>query len=333
MVDRVVDRVVTPFVQPVVDAVDVDELLDQVDLDALLDRIDVDALLDRVDVNRLLDRVDPDRLLDRVDPDRLLDRVDPNRLLDRVDPNRLLERVDVDALVSRTELRSIIARSTAGVFGSVVDVGRSTVMAVDLMVHRVPDQLRHAATPRSRRPEATALPRSRSLLSLDRAVSLQDRPAGVVSRFAAFLVDAFVVTATFALLVTLTVTASDIIIGIRPDPADIPLLMTTAFFLWQLLYYVGLTAATGRTVGKAVLGLCVTEQDGSDVGGRGALLRTLTFPLGFFLFGAGFLLGLARDDRRMLHDLIGRTSVRYQWDAEVARLRVEATDDHLITAA
>ncbi len=48
------------------------------------------------------------------------------------------------------------------------------------------------------------------------------------------------------------------------------------------------------------------------------------FPVSFVLLGAGFLLGLARRDRRELHDLIADTGVVYAWDADTAELRARS---------
>ena len=52
------------------------------------------------------------------------------------------------------------------------------------------------------------------------------------------------------------------------------------------------------------------------IGGRGAVTRTLALPLSFLLLGLGFVLILARRDRRALHDLVGRTAVVYAWTRE-----------------
>jgi uncharacterized RDD family membrane protein YckC len=57
------------------------------------------------------------------------------------------------------------------------------------------------------------------------------------------------------------------------------------------------------------------------VGNREAVVRLLALPLSFLTLGIGFLLILFRRDGRALHDLVGRTSVVYGWDARAARLR------------
>jgi len=70
-----------------------------------------------------------------------------------------------------------------------------------------------------------------------------------------------------------------------------------------------------------LLGVQVVGQDGSRVGTRRGLVRTLAFPLSFILLGLGFISILFDRDRRALHDLIAGTAVVYAWDAREARLR------------
>jgi uncharacterized RDD family membrane protein YckC len=325
-------------VDALVARIEPDELLDRVDVNRLLERIEPDALLDRVDVNRLLDRVEPDALLDRVDVDRLLDRVDvdrvvarvdPNALVDRVDLDRMMARVDVNALVQRTELGELIARSTTGVFGQVLDLGRAALVSVDIAVHGVAGRVLRRDPWIQRRPDAPeVLTPVRGLSTTTRAVAVQGHHAGAVSRFCAFLVDTSVSALLFTALAGLAVLALDVVAGVDVALDDHRAVTGAAAALWQLLYVVVPTALTGRTVGKAVLGLRVTDRDGRPVGGWHALVRTLVFPVSFLLFGVGCLVGLFRRDRRMLHDLVGRTAVVYAWDAEVAALRIHAGEPH-----
>ncbi len=318
--------------------VDVDALVARVDVDALVARVSVEDLLDRVDVNRLLDRVEPDaildrvdvnRLLDRVEPDRLLDRVDPNALIDRVDLDRMMARVDVNALVQRTELGELIARSTTGVFGQLLDLARTALMSVDLVVHGAIGRLLRRDPWLQRRPDAPdVLTPIRGLSPVERAVAVQGHHAGAVSRFCAFLLDTSLAALLFTVLAGLGVLALDVVAGVSVAVDDHRAVMGVLAVLWQIVYLAAPTALTGRTVGKAVLGLRVAERDGSPVGGWHALVRTLVFPISFLAFGIGCLLGLVRRDRRMLHDLVGRTAVVYAWDAEVAALRIHAGEPH-----
>ena len=91
--------------------------------------------------------------------------------------------------------------------------------------------------------------------------------------------------------------------------------MTSAVFLgWSFVYFAVPLAASGRTFGSAIVGLQVVRADGSDLGPRHAVIRTLAFPLSFLLFGLGFLLilvqptpGAPRPDRRLRRRLrVGR---------------------------
>jgi uncharacterized RDD family membrane protein YckC len=321
-VEEVIDRV---DLEQLVDRMDVESVVDRIDVDGLLQRIDVDALLARVDPNALLDRVDANALLDRVDPDRLLARIDPNALLDRVDPDRLIDRVDLNRIVERAELRSIIARSTSGVFGQLLDAVRLKFCVVDHVVQGVVGRLVGRKEPglapgspggRSVRPDLRPLPPPQ------RAVALQGQYAGSVSRFLAFLVDEVLIALLFAAGAWLSVSALQVVVG--RSVAVPSWFVAFCYAGWSFFYVAAQLAATGRTVGKALLGLMVVEAGGQSVRARRALLRTAVFPLSFLLFGVGFLLGLIRRDRRELHDLLAATAVVYAWDASTAELRVQS---------
>ena len=319
-VDGVVGRIdvnaVLDRVDPdaLLDRVDPDRLLDRVDPDRLLDRVDPDRLLDRVDANRLLDRVDPDRLLDRVDPDRLLDRVDANRLLDRVDPdrlldrvdaNRLLDRVDLDAaldrvdvnrLVERTEIGEIIARSTTGVFTQLLDVARTQIISTDQVAQGIPARLlrgRGRTLPPTPAGDAADIEPT-ELSPTERAVEMQGRFAGSVSRFLAFLLDQFIISAIFTIGALVVQTAIQVVFRSTFEIDDAGIVVVLAYALWWFAYTAGSLAATGRTIGKAVLGIMVVGADGTKISGRQAALRTLAFPVSFLLLGVGFLIGLVR---------------------------------------
>jgi uncharacterized RDD family membrane protein YckC len=279
-----------------------------------------------------MDRVDANRLLDRIDPNPLLDRVDPNPLLDRVDADRLLERVDVNKLVERTELGTIIARSTTGVFTQILDVARTQVGLADLVAQGVPARLLRGSgrelPPRPGEPDdhVEAAP----MTATERAVQVQGRAAGSVSRFLAFLIDQFAIGVLFGIVTLLFQTAIRVVIdaSFTIDDARVPIVVLYA--LWAFFYTAVSLAAAGRTIGKAILGLMVKRANGTMLGGRRATIRTLVFPLSFLLLGIGFLIGLVRRDRRELHDLIAGTSVVYAWDAQAARMRADALEQDLV---
>lgn len=311
------------------DRVEPDALLDRVDVDRLITRIDLDALLDRIDPNALLDRIDANALLARVDVDQLLAGVDPNPFLERVDVDTLMERVDVNSLVERTELGAVIARSTTGVFSGLLDVVRAQIVAVDQLAQGIPARVLRGA--RRELPPAPGGTDDHvdpsSMSTTERAVAVQGRVAGSVSRFLAFLVDQFAIGVLFGLGATLIRRAIEVVTRTTLDADQLDRLqipVVIAYGLWAFAYTAGSLAAAGQTIGKTLLGLLVVRSDGSRLDPKHAALRTVVFPLSFLLLGIGFLLGLFRHDRRQLHDLIADTAVVYAWDAQTALLRAEA---------
>jgi uncharacterized RDD family membrane protein YckC len=155
----------------------------------------------------------------------------------------------------------------------------------------------------------------------ERDVGYQGHYAGIVTRAAAFLVDAVIV----ALFFTLGGKVVEFVVSsLRGEPyslSDHPVATRIAAAIWVFAYAAYQLAVAGRTVGKALFGLLVVRHDGRDLDARHAALRVLVLPLSFLLFGFGFLLILVNRDRRALHDLIADTAVVYNWDARAARLR------------
>jgi uncharacterized RDD family membrane protein YckC len=150
---------------------------------------------------------------------------------------------------------------------------------------------------------------------------LEGHYAGIVSRFAAFVID----VTTIAVLFALGGRVLEYVLGVLlRDPVsfgDADYLPKIALAVWALLYLSYPVAMSGRTFGMAVVGLRVVRADGSELGGRRALVRALVLPLSFLLLGFGFLLIVLRADRRALQDLIAGSAVVYAWDARAARVR------------
>jgi uncharacterized RDD family membrane protein YckC len=94
-----------------------------------------------------------------------------------------------------------------------------------------------------------------------------------------------------------------------------------ALVIWEFVYFAYQWALSGKTIGMAVLGIRVVRADGSPIGWRQAVVRTVTLPLSFLVFGLGFLGILTNRNRYAWHDRLAGTAVVYSWDARAARLR------------
>jgi uncharacterized RDD family membrane protein YckC len=150
--------------------------------------------------------------------------------------------------------------------------------------------------------------------------------AGFASRFIAFVFDWTVSTGGFLLVLGGASFAASVLTGGTIHWHQGSLWVVLAFWGWEFLYFAYFWTTSGKTPGMTLLGVRVVGRDGSDVGARRGLVRTLVFPLSFLLLGLGFLGILFGRDRRALHDSIAGTAVVYAWDARAARLRFLARE-------
>jgi len=150
--------------------------------------------------------------------------------------------------------------------------------------------------------------------------------AGFASRFIAFVSDCAVSIAVFMLVLGAASFAASVLTGGSIHWHRGSVWVILAFWGWEFCYYAYFWTASGSTPGMTLLGVRVVGQDGSDVGTKRGLVRTLAFPLSFLLLGLGFLGILFGRDRRALHDSIAGTAVIYTWDVRAARLRSLARD-------
>jgi len=158
-------------------------------------------------------------------------------------------------------------------------------------------------------------------LSTGETEDLRGQHAGFASRFIASIVDCAISIAVFMLVLGAASFAASVLTGSSIHWSRENTWVVVAFFAWEFFYYAYYWTATGSTPGMIVLGVQVVGQDGSSVGTKRGLVRTLAFPLSFLLLGLGFLGILLGRDRRALHDVIADTAVVYSWDAREARLR------------
>ncbi len=124
--------------------------------------------------------------------------------------------------------------------------------------------------------------------------------AGRLHRFAAFIIDAIVISVVIVVL-----DAVDIIDLGNPSATDQVLEAVISFG-----YYILLTAAFGATLGKMALGITVVDENGQRAGFFKVLIRETIGKIvsGLVLF-LGFIWILFDGNRQGWHDKIGGTFV------------------------
>jgi uncharacterized RDD family membrane protein YckC len=137
--------------------------------------------------------------------------------------------------------------------------------------------------------------------------------AGAVSRLIGYVIDSIVVTGSFAVGAFIFEYVASTVLPVEVDLSDTPIVAGIALGIWAFTYFTYALAATGRTVGKALVGTRVVRADGSDLRAGRAALRVLVTPLSLVLLGIPLLLVVLRADRRALHDLIADTCEIYWW--------------------
>jgi uncharacterized RDD family membrane protein YckC len=144
------------------------------------------------------------------------------------------------------------------------------------------------------------------------------RPAGFWIRVVAAVIDVVVL-----MLV-------DVSLGVAarrvwgPGVRDSTALQFTIFLFTLVfagLYVTLLHAATGQTIGKALVGARVVLMDGRRLPVGTALLRFFAYAFSCLPLGFGYVMAGLRRDKRALHDLVAGT--RVERDPTPARASVE----------
>jgi uncharacterized RDD family membrane protein YckC len=150
---------------------------------------------------------------------------------------------------------------------------------------------------------------------------LEGHYAGIVTRFAAFVIDILTIAVLFSVGGHVVEYVLTVLLRDPVHLSEAPVVSKVALIVWVFVYFAYPLAASGHTFGMALLGVRAVRVDGGPLDGRHAVIRVLALPLSFLLVGFGFLLIVLRRDRRALHDLIAHSAVVYAWDARAARLR------------
>ena len=155
----------------------------------------------------------------------------------------------------------------------------------------------------------------------------QGHYAGAVSRLVAFAADIGALWGLYTLGLAGLSFAAQLVTGHSLKFDHHQAVTFTALVVWSFIYFAYQWALAGKTLGMAVLGIQVVAADGTPVTTKESVIRTLTLPLSFVLFGIGFLGILIGRERRAWHDHFAGTAVVYSWDARAARLRWLAKQD------
>ncbi|MFL5816096.1 MAG: RDD family protein [Conexibacter sp.] len=155
------------------------------------------------------------------------------------------------------------------------------------------------------------------------ALQHQGHYAGPISRLLAYAADTAIIGIVYTAAIALLRFAID---AATPWTLNVEgVVFAVGALLWSALYWGSSWVGFGRSPGMSLLGLRIVRADGSALDRRHALIRLLTYPLGFLTLGAGFLGIIFGRTRQAIYDRIADTAVVYDWDAEAAKLRELAT--------
>ena len=150
--------------------------------------------------------------------------------------------------------------------------------------------------------------------------------AGAFTRLAAFVIDWFIVVTVFGLLVGAAQWLFRVFFDVDLRIEDGGYLRwLLAFAVWAFVYMVVGLTISGRTFGKALLGLKVVTREGLPLGAGRAAARVVVMPFSFAVFGLGLLGIVLGRERRALHDVIAGTSVVYDWGDRPAEMPAPLT--------
>jgi uncharacterized RDD family membrane protein YckC len=185
-----------------------------------------------------------------------------------------------------------------------------TPLAVRRPGHDVPKARR--TTTRPVRVEPPALPLVPEATEVEEPRPSRQRSpdlAGMGGRLAAAAIDLGLLLAIDVAVVWLTLRITGL--SATPDDLRVIRLVPMAAFLLVMafLYLTGFTIGGGQTIGKMLLGIRVTGDDGRGVDITGAVVRALGCLAAVATLGLLFLPAVFTADRRALHDRLAGTRV------------------------
>lgn len=287
-------------------------------------------LLDKVVgdvVSPIVECLDVDGVARRIDVNDVAQRIDINELVSKIDVNALLEKVDINALIDRSDLAAIVAQSSSGVFAGVMDNLRFQIVRVDLFLLQIFQFGKQMLPPAPGMiDQHTPFPKK----TTQKAIAVQLHYCGIFSKSIAIGTDAallFVVQALFTLLIEAALKrVNDLFLHLsfskETTEQDEFLMASFLNAISSFCYFWIAIALTGQTIGMAFVGIRVVNTNGDkDVSFTRSALRTALLVVTFAMWPIAMLVGVARRDGRMPHDIVAHTGVIFKWNARMARLR------------
>ena len=134
----------------------------------------------------------------------------------------------------------------------------------------------------------------------DRAAATHEL-AGLVDRFAANLIDSFLLMAPLMLVIVVLASAGS---AVPKQLIQFILMAVPVVFHWYFW-----TRRDGQTPGKFALGIRVIKTDGSAISDIDAVIRAIGYNVSSMLFGLGFVWALFDRNNQTWHDKMARTYV------------------------
>lgn len=175
--------------------------------------------------------------------------------------------------------------------------------------------------------------------------TLQGQYAGFVTRLAAFVVDALaiitvgvvialatqVVLAVFGLECVLTAECAALTRPIQRQIGMVlmriqPIAALAVTPILTITYLVFAWTLTGRTIGKALMGVRIVPMDGSRMTTGRSLRRLVGYAVSIIPLFLGFAWIVVDDRRQGFHDKIAGTCVVYAWEARVNHAFLDKLD-------
>ena len=125
--------------------------------------------------------------------------------------------------------------------------------------------------------------------------------AGLVDRFAASLIDSFLLILPLSIAAVLMSSPGH---QIPKQLLQFVLLAVPITYHWYFW-----TRRDGQTPGKFALGIRVIKTDGSEISDVDAVIRAIGYHVSSVLFGLGFIWALFDKNNQSWHDKIARTYV------------------------